>query len=303
MLMILLPLSGCGSANDAAGEHAVAAMETGLMRTTAYYASDGGLLVPVERRIPMETADVAAALSLLVPENTDDVRQKTPQLSAALPKGVTFSANVLPDGNAVIDVRSLGELDDAASERRAVEAIQLTALARPGVRAVALIFDGKARDTLPHGTPVSGAVAKVTVNCESVDEKLDASTQYTLTLWYLDKASACMIPVTRRVKKTPTAIMAVEELLKGTSLPVASPFPAEAVILTLTEKKGDVSLNFDKSFAEIAAEPDRKDAALAALYCTLGEFSKIKTLSVYADNTFLGTVSKQAVSAHARKLS
>lgn len=293
-ILVLLSLLICGCSlptANAAGEHPAGAMETGLMRARQYYALKSGLLVPVERRIPLETDYAGACLSLLASSETNDAVLSAKRLVSPLPAGVDLKVSLQAEGLAIVDVCGMGELSDSAQEKRAVEAVIATALALSDVRAVELLFEGVACQKLKHGTDVSGTFTEANVNPEDMAGTTVENAQNQVTLWYRDAPSGLLVPVTRRMPEKGSPVRAIEELIKGTELPLENPFPKDALLLSLTQAGGSVTLDFSVELKALSRQAMQREAALKALFLTLSEFIPLKKLTVRAGAEEIGSIS------------
>lgn len=85
-----------------------------------------------------------------------------------------------------------------------VDAIVQTLTSFDTVETVEFLIDGQTRETLTHGTPVSGSFTGGAVNLESVDASASLSGAETVTLYFPDEGGRLLVPVTRTVWERPS---------------------------------------------------------------------------------------------------
>ncbi len=282
ILMIALAFSGCQVpvANEAT-EHDEDAMKTGLFATTVYYDGGAGLLVPVERSVPLDTDIPQQTLSLLVASVDNTAGLSGAGLTPTLPEGVSFAVETASGGTATVDVREMPQLTDKDAEQTAVTSIVNTMLRCDGVKHVQLTFDGETLETLPFGTLVGEPFSELIQNPEDLPAIAAGTTLYPVTLWYKTAASGFYVPVTRYLTSQANLARTIEELLKTTSAYEVSPcFPEGTQLESATLMNGVATLTFTEPFLALTAEDSQEAFAAACdtLSLTCSQFGAVKKL-------------------------
>lgn len=250
--------------------------------TIVYYQDNDGYLVPVMCTLPMEDGIAKATLGMMVKSAENDMQAARLGLRTVLPENTTIDLDIA-DGRARIDLsEEVLELPDAAAEANMISAIVQTLTEFDTVDEVEFLIGGQKRETLPHGTDVSGTFARGDINLEASADAVGAEDAQGVTLYFPSEAGTVVVPVTRMVYSQPDINTAVLELAKGPSTAgsLENTLPAGCGLIDVTVEDGTARLNFTREFADIALNSDGGRMALKALVLTCTQFDGIDAVEV-----------------------
>ena len=275
------PASHTGAA---ASESADAAGEAATMSTIVYYQDNYGYLVPVMCRVPLEDGIAKATLGMMVRSVDNDMQAARLGLRTVLPENTSIDLDI-SGGLARIDLsREALDNADAAAESNMVSAIVQTLTEFDSVNRVEFLFGGQRRQTLPHGTPVSGEFTRGDINPEA-EPTISLAASRPVTLYFPSDSGPVIVPVTRMVRSTPDINTAVLELAKGPSSAdtLQGVLPAGCGLIDVQVEGGVAKLNFTGEFVDLVQNSDGGRMALKALVLTCTQFDGIDAVEIYVD--------------------
>lgn len=253
-------------------------VEATFRRSTLYYISDEGFVVPVTKLIPWEEGIAKACLSYMVstPENVSAAREMG--LMTAIPEGVTLSLRVA-DGNALVDIAGLQPLPTREAELAMLQAIVNTLTEFPTVDTVTVTRDG-AGGRLENGTELPVRREAYPLNPEEPELAASAGGGEA-TLWFPNMSGALLVPVTRYMSKTPSIYSAVSSLIEGTrSRGLRSCFPEGTLLLGAAIENGVATVNLSDDFKAVSDTEGLYSLAWRSLYLTLSESYPVSDLRI-----------------------
>ena len=243
--------------------------EATFRRSTLYYISDEGYVVPVTKLIPWEEGIARACLSYMVstPENVSAAREMG--LMTAIPDGVALSLRVA-DGNALVDMSGLRALSSREEELNMIEAVTNTLIEFPTVNTVTITRDGRG-GRLENGAELPIRHEAYPLNPE--DPELAVSTGASAaTLWFPNVSGAVNVPVTRYLGKTPSVYSVAAALVEGTSKSgLRSCFPEGTLLLGAAIENGTATVNLSDDFKAVTETERLYSLAYRSLYLTLSD--------------------------------
>lgn len=244
-------------------------VEATFRRSTLYYLSDEGYLVPVTKLVPWEEGIASACLSYMVstPENLSAAREMG--LSTVIPAGVELSLSIR-DGNALVDMKNLPPLPSADEELLLCEAIVNTLTEFSTVSTVTITRGGQG-GRLENGTELPVRRSAYALNPE--DPELSVMTgSVPLTLYFPNAGGAVTVPITRYVSGEPDIYTAVSALMAGTKARgLRECFPTGTLLLGAAIENGVATVNLSEDFKETKATPGLYSLAYRTLWLTLAE--------------------------------
>jgi len=264
------------------------AAETGAVATfttVVYYQDNYGYLVPVMCNVPLEKGVAKATLNMMVKSPENDMMAARMGLRTVLPEGVSMDLDIA-NGTARIDLsKEALEMSDAAQESAMVNAVVQTLTEFPTVKEVEFLIDGQARETLTHGTSVSGKFRRGAINLESISVSSTLKDAKTVTLYFPGDSQTVLVPITRVVYQDPDINTAVLELTKGPSKDSAlsEVIPSDCGLVDVTVEDRVAKLQFTGDFAAILNAPDGGRLALKALVMTCTQFEGVDAVEIYVD--------------------
>ena len=262
-----------------------AGAEASKVSTIVYYQDNYGYLVPVMCNVPMEDGIAKATLKLMVQSVGNDMQAARLGLRRVLPENTKIDLDI-SGGLARIDLsREVLDMADAAAESNMISAIVQTLTEFESVDRVEFLIDGQKRDTLTHGTSVSGQFTRGDINLESAEPTLSLAASEPVTLYFPADSGAVIVPVTRMVHSTPDINTAVLELAKGPGNGdmLESVVPAGCGLIDVKVEDGVAKLNFTGEFVNLVQNSDGGRMALKALVLTCTQFEGIKSVEIYVD--------------------
>jgi len=253
--------------------------------TIVYYQDNYGYLVPVMCSVPMEDGIAKATLNLMVQSVNNDMQAARLGLRTVLPENTKIDLDI-SGGLARIDLsKEVLNMADAAAEANMIDAIVQTLTEFESVKQVEFLIGGQKRETLTHGTPVSGTFTRRDINLESVEPTLNLSASEPVTLYFPADSGAVIVPVTRMVHASADINTAVLELAKGPANGdmLESVVPAGCGLIDVKVEDGVAKLNFTSEFVNLVQNSDGGRMALKALVLTCTQFEGVNSVEIYVD--------------------
>lgn len=253
--------------------------------TIVYYQDNYGYLVPVMCRVPLEDGIAKATLNMMVQSAGNDMQAARLGLRTVLPENTHIDLDIA-NGLARIDLsREVLDMADAAAESNMVNAIVQALTEFDTVDRVEFLIDGKKRETLTHGTDVSGTFTRGDINLESAEPTASLSASEPVTLYFPADSGAVIVPVTRMVREGCDVNTAVMELAKGPANEemLESVVPAGCGLIGVEVEGGVAKLNFTGEFVNLVQNSDGGRMALKALVLTCTQFEGVDSVELYVD--------------------
>lgn len=257
-------------------------IETGFRRTTLYYLSDDGFVVPVMKRIPWEEGIGKAALSYITGGTDNDKSAAEMGLNTVIPEGTEYTLKI-DDGVAVVNMKSLTAFDSQGEEAAMVTAIVNTLTEFSSIDSVKITLDGKTVNSLPNGTDISRAMSVFALNTENGEVAVSGDAN-AMTLYFPTYSAGLNIPVTRYINAEPSFAAAVNELVKGTEdSRLLNVIPAGTQLNKAYINEGIAKVDFNASFKDIEYVEGMLEAARDVLCLCAGEYEDVYGVDIYVD--------------------
>lgn len=258
-------------------------IESGFRRTTLYYLSDDGFVVPVMKRIPWEEGIGKAALGYITGSRDNDASAAVMGLNTVIPEGTECGLRISDDGVATVDFSNLTAFETPEEERAMVTAVVNTLTEFSSIDRVKITLDGNTVNTLPMGTDIGKEMSEIRLNTEKSDIAVSGNAQ-PITLYFPTCSGSLNIPVTRFIGTTPSFSAAVSELAKGTEDGrLLSVIPSGTTVNGAYIKDGIASVDLSAAFKEVEAVEGQLEAARDALYLCAGEYESVYGVDIYVD--------------------
>lgn len=265
-------------------ETAVSASATELQQTVVYYEDGDGYLVPVQRDVERQDGIAKATLNLMVQSARNDMDAARLGLIPVVPEGTTFDLDIA-NGHARVDMsRAVLSAADKQQEENLRTAIVWALTEFDTVKDVSFLVDGQQRDTLTHGTNISGSYTRVGLNQEEATQEVFGGASE-VQLYFPAQDGRLLVPVSRTVYSSDDVATAVFEFLRGPKADsgLETPLPEDTQLLGVSVKDGVVTINFSKSFTRIAEQSDGGVQAMRALMLTCTRYPGIKRVKTLVD--------------------
>ena len=265
-------------------ETAVSASSKELQQTVVYYEDGDGYLVPVQRDVERQDGIAKATLNLMVQSARNDMDAARLGLIPVVPEGTTFDLDIA-NGHARVDMsRAVLSAADKQQEENLRTAIVWALTEFDTVKDVSFLVDGQQRDTLTHGTNISGSYTRVGLNQEEVTQEVFGGASE-VQLYFPAQDGRLLVPVSLTVYSSDDVATAIFEFLRGPKADsgLEMPLPEDTQLLGVSVKDGVVTINFSKSFTRIAEQSDGGVQAMRALMLTCTRYPGIKRVKILVD--------------------
>ena len=265
-------------------ETAASASAKELQQTVVYYEDGDGYLVPVQRDVERQDGIAKATLNLMVQSARNDMDAARLGLIPVVPEGTTFDLDIA-NGHARVDMsRAVLSAADKQQEENLRTAIVWALTEFDTVKDVSFLVDGQQRDTLTHGTNISGSYTRVGLNQEEATQEVFGGASE-VQLYFPAQDGRLLVPVSRTVYSSDDVATAVFEFLRGPKADsgLETPLPEDTQLLGVSVKDGVVTINFSKSFTRIAEQSDGGVQAMRALMLTCTRYPGIKRVKILVD--------------------
>ena len=263
---------------------AASASATELQQTVVYYEDGDGYLVPVQRDVERQDGIAKATLNLMVQSARNDMDAARLGLIPVVPEGTTFDRDIA-NGHARVDMsRAVLSAADKQQEENLRTAIVWALTEFDTVKDVSFLVDGQQRDTLTHGTNISGSYTRVGLNQEEATQEVFGGASE-VQLYFPAQDGRLLVPVSRTVYSSDDVATAVFEFLRGPKADsgLETPLPEDTQLLGVSVKDGVVTINFSKSFTRIAEQNDGGVQAMRALMLTCTRYPGVKRVKILVD--------------------
>ena len=260
---------------------AASASATELQQTVVYYEDGDGYLVPVQRDVERQDGIAKATLNLMVQSARNDMDAARLGLIPVVPEGTTFDLDIA-NGHARVDMsRAVLSAADKQQEENLRTAIVWALTEFDTVKDVSFLVDGQQRDTLTHGTNISGSYTRVGLNQEEATQEVFGGASE-VQLYFPAQDGRLLVPVSRTVYSSDDVATAVFEFLRGPKADsgLETPLPEDTQLLGVSVKDGVVTINFSKGFTQIAEQSDGGVQAMRALMLTCTRYPGIKRVKI-----------------------
>lgn len=263
---------------------AVSASAQDMQQTVVYYEDGDGYLVPVQRDVLRQNGIAKATLELMVQSARNDMDAARLGLSPVVPEGTTFDLDIA-DGHARVDLgREALSAGSKQQEENMRTAIVWALTEFDTVKDVNFLVDGQKRDTLTHGTNISGSYTRVGLNQEEpVAETFAGASE--VQMYFPAQDGRLLVPVSRTVYSDDDVATAVFEFLRGPKADsgLETPLDADVQLLGVSVSGGVVTINFSKEFTRVAERSDGGIQAMRALMMTCTRYPGIKKVKILVD--------------------
>ena len=152
------------------------------------------------------------------------------------------------------------------------------------VKDVNFLVDGQKRDTLTHGTNISGSYTRVGLNQEEPAAPTFAGADE-VQMYFPAQDGRLLVPVSRTVYSDDDVATAVFEFLRGPKADsgLEAPLNEDVQLLGVSVKDGIVTINFSPEFTQIAEHSDGGVQAMRALMMTCTRYPGIKKVKILVD--------------------
>ncbi|MBR4039759.1 MAG: GerMN domain-containing protein [Clostridia bacterium] len=263
---------------------AVSAGSADMQQTVVYYEDGDGYLVPVQREVLRQDGIARATLELMVQNARNDMDAARLGLSPVVPEGTTFELDIA-DGHARVDLgREALSAGDKQQEENMRTAIVWALTEFDTVKDVNFLVDGQKRDTLTHGTNISGSYTRVGLNQEEPAVATFAGANE-VQMYFPAQDGRLLVPVSRTVYSDDDVATAVFEFLRGPKdeSGLEKPLDSDVKLLGVSVKDGVVTINFSSEFTKIAEHSDAGVQAMRALMMTCTRYPGIKKVKILVD--------------------
>ena len=263
---------------------AASASATELQQTVVYYEDGDGYLVPVQRDVERQDGIAKATLNLMVQSARNDMDAARLGLIPVVPEGTTFDLDIA-NGHARVDMsRAVLSAADKQQEENLRTAIVWALTECDTVKDVSFLVDGQQRDTLTHGTNISGSYTRVGLNQEEATQEVFGGASE-VQLYFPAQDGRLLVPVSRTVYSSDDVATAVFEFLRGPKADsgLETPLPEDTQLLGVSVKDGVVTINFSKGFTQIAEQSDGGVQAMRALMLTCTRYPGVKRVKILVD--------------------
>lgn len=263
---------------------AVSVSAQDMQQTVVYYEDGDGYLVPVQRDVLRQDGIAKATLELMVQSARNDMDAARLGLSPVVPEGTTFDLDIA-DGHARVDLgREALSTSSKQQEENMRTAIVWALTEFDTVKDVNFLVDGRKRDTLTHGTNISGSYTRVGLNQEEPAAPTFAGASE-VQMYFPAQDGRLLVPVSRTVYSDDDVATAVFEFLRGPKADsgLETPLDEDVQLLGVSVSGGVVTINFSKEFTRIAERSDGGVQAMRALMMTCTRYPGIRKVKILVD--------------------
>ena len=263
---------------------AVSASAKDYQQTVVYYEEGDGYLVPVQRDVIRQDGIAKATLELMVQNARNDMDAARLGLTPVVPEGTTFELDIA-EGHARVDLgREALSAVSKQQEENMRTAIVWALTEFDTVKDVNFLVDGQRRDTLTHGTNISGSYTRVGLNREEPAVETFAGANE-VQMYFPAQDGRLLVPVSRMVYSDDDVATAVFEFLRGPKAEsgLETPLDNDVELLGVSVKDGVVTINFSPEFTKIAERSDGGVQAMRALMMTCTRYPGIKKVKILVD--------------------
>lgn len=263
---------------------AVSVSAQDMQQTVVYYEDGDGYLVPVQRDVLRQDGIAKATLELMVQSARNDMDAARLGLSPVVPEGTTFDLDIA-DGHARVDLgREALSAGSKQQEENMRTAIVWALTEFDTVKDVNFLVDGQKRDTLTHGTNISGSYTRVGLNQEEPSAPTFAGASE-VQMYFPAQDGRLLVPVSRTVYSDDDVATAVFEFLRGPKADsgLETPLDADVQLLGVSVSGGVVTINFSKEFTKIAERSDGGVQAMRGLMMTCTRYPGIRKVKILVD--------------------
>ena len=292
-LVLVLSFSGRGTLKEPyeepleeipASETAVSASGREMQTTVVYYEDGDGYLVPVQREVERQDGIAKATLSLMVSSARNDMDAARLGLMPVVPEGTTFDLDI-SQGHARVDMSSqVLKAADKGQEENLRTAIVWALTEFDTVKDVSFLVNGQKRDTLTHGTNISGSYTRVALNQEEPAQETFAGAEE-IQMYFPSQDGRLLVPVSRTIYGSDDVATAVFEFLRGPKQDsgLETPVPEGTQLLGVSVENGVVTINFSSAFTKIAEQSDGGVQAMRALMLTCTRYPGVRRVKILVD--------------------
>lgn len=292
-LVLVLSFSGRGTLKEPyeepleeipASETAVSASGREMQTTVVYYEDGDGYLVPVQREVERQDGIAKATLSLMVSSARNDMDAARLGLTPVVPEGTTFDLDI-SQGHARVDMSSqVLKAADKGQEENLRTAIVWALTEFDTVKDVSFLVNGQKRDTLTHGTNISGSYTRVALNQEEPAQETFAGAEE-IQMYFPSQDGRLLVPVSRTIYGSDDVATAVFEFLRGPKQDsgLETPVPEGTQLLGVSVENGVVTINFSSAFTKIAEQSDGGVQAMRALMLTCTRYPGVRRVKILVD--------------------
>lgn len=284
VLCCILAVAGfCGCRGEETAAVFEENIESGMRRTTLYFATEDGYVVPVMKSIPWEEGIGKAALSYLVSGDDNDRSASAMGLKTVIPEGTQYTLRIGDDKEAALNLIGYTPHETQAEEQAMVVAIVNTLSEFDTIDTVKITLDGSKKAAMPHGTDISEAMTQFALNAEEGDVPV-SGTANKLTLYFPNISASLNIPVTRYIDRVPSFSVAVQELVSGSADPrLLNCFPGGTELISAYIDSGIATVDFTEAFTQIENTDGKLEAARDAIYLCANEFEEVYGVDIYVE--------------------
>lgn len=265
-------------------EVSVSAPVQDLQQTVVYYEDADGYLVPVQRDVPRREGIAKATLEMMVQSPKNDMDAARLGLSPILPEGTTVDLDI-SGGHARVDLSEHVLSAVSKEQEENLRTAVVWALTEfDTVKDVNFLVGGQARQTLTHGTNISGSYTRTGLNLEAETADVFAAGSQ-VQMYFPAQDGRLLVPVSRTVYASDDIATAVFEFLRGPKEDsgLVQPLPKDAQLLGVSVKDGVVTVNFSSEFKQIAEHSDGGVQAMRALMATCLRYPGVKKVKILVD--------------------
>lgn len=280
---VLLAVGLCGCRGEEITETFEESGESGMRRTTLYFATEDGYVVPVMKRIPWEEGIGKAALSYLVSGEDNDRSASAMGLKTVIPEGTLYTLRIGDDKEATLDLIGCTPHETRAEEQAMVVAVVNTLSEFESIDKVKITLDGSTKDVLPMGTDISETMGKFELNTEEGELPVSGKANK-LTLYFPNISASLNIPVTRYIDRVPSFGVALQELIAGPDdAKLLNCFPEGTELISAYIDNGIATVNLSEAFGETGYSDGKLEAARDAIYLCANEFEEVYGVDLYIE--------------------